>query len=392
MLRRVRARARSSRVEWLLSLLLVVAVAAEHLYMSGAGHPQWSGWSAIIGVLAVALALLIRPRYPAAAIAVVCALVGGTVVVNDGWSLASYVVFAAIMSFMVGRRAERIWPSAAVACAAVAVLTVLDAVLNSEFVAGDQVANRLHLAMAGNMVIFMALPWLSGRYLRQIGLSHSTKIEQAQLTERARIAQEMHDSLGHELSLIALRAGALEVAPGLDATHQRSAGAIRAAAAEATERLGEIVGVLRPAAEGAPLAPASAGIGDLVERARESGMDVRLEDGATDGDEPALGPVRHAAAHRIVQESLTNAARHAPGSSVTVSVEREVSGVRIAVANTRATLPPRAGSTTGLGLAGLEEAARAAGGTLRHGPIAAGGFEVVAELPAHDDVRHGASL
>lgn len=356
--------------ESILSALLIAAVAAEHLYMSGAGHPQWSGWSALAGVVGVALAMGVRRRRPEAAVAVVCALVGGTVVANDGWILISYVAFAALVSFLVGRWADRVWPSAVVAGTAVVTLTVLDAVVNG---------GGVKVAMTGNMIIFMALPWLSGRYLRQVARHHSTEIEQAQLTERARIAQEMHDSLGHELSLIALRAGALEVAPGLSATHQKAAGDIRAAAAGATERLGEIVGVLRPADEEAPLTPAATGIADLVERARESGMDVRLVGSLTEG----TAPVRDAAAHRIVQEALTNAARHAPGSSVTVSVEeREPVGVRLSVSNGRATLPPRAGGTTGLGLAGLEEAARAAGGTLRHGPVPGGGFEVVADLPA----------
>ncbi|MFI5625389.1 sensor histidine kinase [Nocardioides sp. NPDC051685] len=366
LLRRPRA------LESILAGLLVVAVGAEHLYMSGAGHPQWSGWSALVGVLGVALAMWVRPRHPAVAVALVSALVGGTVVVNDGWILISYVAFAVVVSFLVGRWAEQVWPPAVVAAVAVVTLTVLDAVVND---------GGVQVAMAGNMIIFMALPWLSGRYLRQVALSHSTEIEQAQLTERARIAQEMHDSLGHELSLIALRAGALEVAPGLSERHQLAAGAIRTAAAGATERLGEIVGVLRPAAEEAPLAPAAAGIGGLVERARESGMDVRLEGSLEEGS--GATPVRDAAAHRIVQEALTNAARHAPGSAVTVSVDTGASGVRLSVSNGRATLPPRAGATSGLGLAGLEEAARAAGGTLRHGPVTGGGFEVVADLPAH---------
>jgi hypothetical protein len=213
---------------------LVVAVAAEHLYLSGAGHPQWSGWSALAGVLGVALAMWVRPRYPAAAVALVCALVGGTVVANDGWILISYIAFAALVSFLVGRWADRVGSSAAAVGAAVVSLTVLDAVVNG---------GGVQVTMTGNMVIFMALPWLSGRYLRQVARNHATEIEQAQLTERARIAQEMHDSLGHELSLIALRAGALEVAPGLSESHQKAAGDIRTAAAGATERLGQIVGV-----------------------------------------------------------------------------------------------------------------------------------------------------
>ncbi|WP_170225063.1 sensor histidine kinase [Nocardioides albertanoniae] len=385
LLRRPGAWAEPFRATGTLAVLMVVAVAAEHLYLAGTDYPRWAGWSAVAGVVGVAVSMGLLRRHPAVAAALVCALVGGTLVANDGWILVSYVVFAALVSFLVGRSADRVWPVVAVAGSAVVALTVLDPVVNG---------GGLRIAMVGNMVVFMALPWLSGRYLRQVARSHETEIEQVQLTERARLAQEMHDSLGHELSLIALRAGALEMAPGLSETHQRSAGAIRAAAAGATERLGEIVGVLRPASEAAPLAPSSVGIGGLVERARESGMDVRLE-GSLD-EHPANPPVRDAAAHRIVQEALTNAARHAPGSSVTVSVEQQPGGVRLAVTNGRATLPARVGATTRLGLVGLEEAARAAGGSLRHGPRPGGGFEVVADLPAAgvaDDVsRHEATL
>ncbi|GGR68289.1 signal transduction histidine kinase [Nocardioides luteus] len=362
---------RSTPALGIISALLVVAVLGEHLYMSGAGHPEWPAWSAAAGVLCVALTMWLHRRLPAVAAALVCALAGGTVVINNGWILISYVGFAVLVSFLVGRGADPAWPPVAVVGAAVVVLTVLDAVVNG----GPRAA------LVGNMAVFMGLPWLSGRYLRQVAHNHSTAIAQAHLAERGRIAQEMHDSLGHELSLIALRAGALEVAPGLSETHQRAAGAIRSAAGGATERLGEIVGVLRPPSEAAPLLPAGAGIAGLVERARDSGMDVRLE-GSLD-ERPGTPPVREAAAHRIVQEALTNAARHAPGSSVTVSVETlEPGGVRLAVTNGPATLPPRAGATSGLGLVGLEEAARAAGGTLRHGPVPGGGFEVVADLPA----------
>ena len=118
-------------------------------------------------------------------------------------------------------------------------------------------------------------------------------------------------------------------------------------------------------------------------------MDVRLTGSLDEG----TAPVRDAAAHRIVQEALTNAARHAPGSAVTVSVaERQPDGVRLSVSNGRATLPPRAGTTTGLGLAGLEEAARAAGGTLRHGPTTGGGFEVIADLPASSSDRREVAM
>lgn len=103
------------------------------------------------------------------------------------------------------------------------------------------------------------LPWFAGRFwcqyqqLVRAGWERADQLQreqqliadQARLRERARIAQDMHDVLGHELSLIALSAGALKLAPDLEEHHQGAAGDIRVRAAAAVERLGEVIGVLR---------------------------------------------------------------------------------------------------------------------------------------------------
>ncbi|QMW66925.1 hypothetical protein H4N58_02965 [Mumia sp. ZJ1417] len=267
--------------------------------------------------------------------------------------------------------------------ASLAALLLLDALVNDPSWSGWLGRGG---ALIGNTILFMGLPWLCGRYLRQVASHHAAAVEHAQLRERARIAQEMHDSLGHELSLIALRAGALEVRSGIPDEARQAAAALRSAAADATDRLGQIVGVLRPGEEEVPLEPAAASIAELVERARDSGLDVRLE-GAAD----ALAPLQQVAAHRVVQEGLTNAARHAPGAPVTVRLERGRQAVHVFVLNGAARERPRHGITSRLGLAGLDEAARAAGGSLRHGPTGNGGFALVAELPVTDRARRSAA-
>ncbi|MGH3928880.1 MAG: histidine kinase, partial [Pseudonocardiaceae bacterium] len=91
-------------------------------------------------------------------------------------------------------------------------------------------------------------------------------VDQARLRERARIAQDMHDSLGHELSLIALRAGALELDPDLDERHRAAAAELRGSASTATERLGEIIGVLREENTDPPMQPSGESIVELVDR------------------------------------------------------------------------------------------------------------------------------
>ncbi|ONK12354.1 histidine kinase [Streptomyces sp. MP131-18] len=238
------------------------------------------------------------------------------------------------------------------------------------------------------------LPWWAGSWWRQraelvrAGWERAERLqrekalatEQARLRERARIAQDMHDSLGHELSLMALVAGGLELAPDLDETHRAAVAQLRAGAVTATERLHEIIGLLaeEPTPEGA-----EEDIVGLVRRARLSGVSVVLEehaDGASDAQEwPAA--TRHAA-RRVVQEALTNAVRHAPGALISVRVGRSADELVVRVANeapataARAVPSPRAGT----GLISLDERVRLAGGSLSAGPCGEG-FAVVAHLP-----------
>ncbi|MFI0214685.1 sensor histidine kinase [Streptomyces lydicus] len=205
--------------------------------------------------------------------------------------------------------------------------------------------------------------------------------ERTRLRERTRIAGDMHDSLGHDLALIALRAGALELAPELSAERRAAAGELRAAAGSATERLAEIIGVLRTDDEGAPRLPAGESVPRLVERARASGMTVTLEqpdDAAGDG----LPAMTGHALHRVVQESLTNAAKHAPGAAVRVRITREAEELAVTVTHpARPAGPAPAPVSGGSGLVGLDERVRLAGGALRAGPAPDGGFTVSARLP-----------
>lgn len=248
--------------------------------------------------------------------------------------------------------------------------------------------------LLATMLLFAGVfPWLVGRYQRQRGELAQAGWEQAELLERqqrgvvervrmrerARIAQDMHDSLGHDLALIALRAGALELTVDLDQRHRAAAGELRASVAAATDRLREIIGVLREDADPAPTQPADESVTELVDRAGDAGMSVRLR---WDVPGPVLSPMAGRAVHRVVQEALTNATRYAPGASVTVEVDRAAAERTVVrVVNTR----PPAGplpvpASTGTGLLGLRERVRLAGGTLSAGPHD-GGFEVVAQLP-----------
>ncbi|MEV0152476.1 histidine kinase [Micromonospora sp. NPDC050686] len=245
-------------------------------------------------------------------------------------------------------------------------------------------------------------PWLVGDYRRQrhalvvAGWEHAEALEREQrgaaervrLRERARIARDMHDTLGHELSLVALRAAALELADDLDPRHRAAAGELRASVAGATERLHEIIGVLREPAEPAATGPAGASVADLVDGAREAGMAVTLRLAPEAAGLPAM--VGHAA-HRVVREALTNAARYAPSAPVTVVVEADAAGaVVVRVSNDAPPDEPLPGPRShGSGLLALAERVRLAGGVLDAGPAADGGFAVRARFPVPDPAGPG---
>ncbi|WP_328338651.1 sensor histidine kinase [Micromonospora sp. NBC_00421] len=372
---------------WAADLLLWAVFAAPVAYPRLT--PPYGRWAVplLVGALALlAAAVLVGRRSPVAAVLLVLA---GSLV--DGNFVFALVAF----SYLAGRRSARTAP-AAVLFTAVAV--------------GGTV---LHLALLGTgMATWFLLscvllgagvfPWLAGRYRRQqqalvlAAGEHAEAVrreqrgvaERIRLRERARIAEEMHDSLGHDLSLIALRAAALELAAGLPDRHRAAAGELRASVGAATERLHGIIGMLRDGPAGT--SPVGESIADLVAVAHEAGLAVRLAPGPAGGRLPTL--VANAA-HRVVREALTNAARYAPGASVTVAVAERAGWAEVRVVNE----PPPAGAPAdppshGSGLAALCERLRLLGGTLDAGPTEVGGFAVTARLPLVPPVVSGTGM
>jgi signal transduction histidine kinase len=187
--------------------------------------------------------------------------------------------------------------------------------------------------------------------------------EQARLRERTRIAQDMHDALGHQLALISLQAASLEVDATLGAAQRETTRLLGATARAAMDELRVVVGALYPPDETAPELPLR-GIDELVERARGAGLQVSV---AHEGQEQPLSTITQHALYRVIQESLTNAHKHAPGSPVTVTLRYEPGTLVAEVRNPR--LPARAasarGGTGGQGIIGLRERVRVIGGLLR---------------------------
>jgi signal transduction histidine kinase len=216
------------------------------------------------------------------------------------------------------------------------------------------------------------------------------RVHDTRLTERARIAREMHDVLAHRISLLSVHAGALEVSP--DASPEevaRAAGVIRTSARAAQEDLREVIGVLRtdPGGDASePPQPTIADLDRLVEESRLAGLDVSFSDWLPDRPLPALAG---RSAYRVVQEALTNARKHAPGQPVSVAIGGEPGGsVEIEVVNRPASGEaggrgerPSDHVGSGTGLIGLAERLDLAGGTLDHGTLGDGGFWLSARIP-----------
>jgi signal transduction histidine kinase len=327
-----------------------------------------------LGALLLALLLLVfRRRAPLIPFAVSAALSAASPAVTAGMMLTSYAV---------GRYVQR-WPVriAAALVGAAAVLQPWALHSLNEWVGG-----------IGGFAIVVVLPGALGIWqrtrvqlldaLRERAVRAESERElmarEAVLSERTRIAREMHDAVGHRVSLMVLQAGAIEMAARDSARVEDLAQNVQNAGRQALDELRRMVGVLRGSEvdEDAPLGP-QPGLDDvprLIDHACEAGMTVELR-----GDLPAVDPAVGRAAYRIVQEALTNAGKHAPGARVCVTVERPPGELVVQVVNgAGGAAAPVSG---GFGLVGLAERVRTLGGRLSAAPRLDGGFAVEAVLP-----------
>jgi signal transduction histidine kinase len=219
-------------------------------------------------------------------------------------------------------------------------------------------------------------------------------IQAAASSERTRIARELHDVLAHQLSAIAVQAGAARVAwQTSGALAGRDPGdvlrVVEEQAREALAELGHMLGVLRRDQDDTPSWRPAPGLRDLeaiVESGRASGLELSLSVAGSVRQLPAGVDL---AAYRIVQESVTNAARHAPGAVTEIAVRLAGDAIRLEVVNGPGRLgspgPPPSGS--GRGLVGMRERAELHGGTLDAGRRPDGGFAVQARLPFREVPR-----
>jgi signal transduction histidine kinase len=334
--------------------------------------------------LAATAVLVLRRRAPTATLAVSGALVLALFAVDQAaGSLA--VIAPAIALYSLALSQGRIRVVVAVVGAAAAVMVV------DVFLAG---AHALTLQTTAHIAL-IAVPVLAAEAFRnrrsyvqllleRLELAERTREEEAERRaeqERLRIARDLHDVVAHTLTTINVQAGVaahlLDRNPG---TVRSALATIETASHEALDELRAILGVLREPGNGdVPLEPAPdfEGLEALIEQMRNTGAPVSFE---IEGEQPERVPdAVQLATFRILQESLTNTRRHAPGAEVHVNLAYRPDRLCLAVEN-HAGVGAANGSHAGVGILGMRERAIALGGTLE-ARRSDEHFRVVAELP-----------
>ena len=368
---------RRLRAETVDRLMAVVLLAWALFDVPWWWRPPGHGGSAlvILGVIALAAAqsvpFLRRRQQPAA----VLALTGAALAVKYAaglniWSAGAAVLAAAYGLGAYGSSTVRRAGRALAACALLAVIITLPA---------DHGSHDPAIACA-----LLAIALGLGEVTSAHRDTAAVAARHAQDMERARLARELHDVVAHQLSAIAVQAGAARLAAAGDP--QAAVAAIAAIEGQARDGLTELnllVRELRPASDTGPDTPPQPRLGDipgLIKRAAEAGMRAELR---VDGEPRPLPPAVELAGYRVVQEGLTNAIRYAAGAAATVRLAYRDDGIMVEVTDDGPGAAAAAAAIRGggAGLAGLRERARLLGGQLEAGTAAERGFAVRAFLP-----------
>ncbi|KMS70939.1 histidine kinase [Streptomyces viridochromogenes] len=198
--------------------------------------------------------------------------------------------------------------------------------------------------------------------------------------ERAQLAREMHDVVSHQVSLIAVRAGALQVA-AKDADAKEAARTIRSLSVTTLDELRTMVTLLRASGGKSTELTPQPTLADLRKLVESSGTHTEL----TGELPPTVGTPAQRALYRTVQEALTNVRKHAPGANARVELWQDGDGIGVTVTNTPPTRPSLSLPGSQQGLVGLRERAEILHGTLDAGPTAQGGYRVRLWVPLSAD-------
>jgi signal transduction histidine kinase len=387
------ARRRATARRWAVDAAIAAAVTAAQLgatYADSSGH-HGAGRAGTLSYVLLTVggaALILRRRYPVGVLAVTLA--------TTLWAAGQNgraIYLALIVAFFTAVLAKK-------RIAAIASLVIGYAASVWPFLIGESGHPSAVFAVglaAGLIFLLSAAELIRSRNQRTAALARSRAEELRRLAgeERMKMARDLHDVVAHNISVINVQANtALHLMDRQPERARMALTTINDVSKQALIELRSVLGVLRDVDETAPRSPSPglARLGDLVDSAAAAGLTVHVE--PPDGPAPLPAEV-DLAAYRIVQEALTNSARHSGGSTATVRISQRSGGLLVEVADNGKARPsgsgsgagsgPRSGSGSGpgsgSGIAGMTERAKVLGGTLHAGPRPGGGFGVRAWLP-----------
>jgi signal transduction histidine kinase len=371
--------ARPPLVDAVIAAVLVVLAEAEAAF-EAVSVPRWVDGLVVLG-FTVPLAWRRQAPVTVLVIAVISVLLYGEIETSGAHQ--TLILSLALASFTVGYELPRprAWLGPGV------------------LVAGLLLSSLALGQPAGDTVVAAVLygaPWAFGQAMRNRGqrldevaaraeraeLDREQREREAVEAERARIARELHDVVSHSISVVAIQAQAIRQRLGPE--HAREASdltGIETTARQAMAEMRRLLGVLRADGERLPLAPQPGldQLPELVERARETGLQVELD---IDGASTPLPPGVDLAAFRIVQEALTNALKHAAAQTVRVRVHYRKHDLELIVEDDGAGMDAQPGD--GHGLFGMRERVALYGGACTIGSREGGGVRVHALLPVQE--------
>src|SRR5215211_3423503 len=373
----------SPRSRALFDAALAVALAAFLLvgsYFASQGQPGRRAFDAgaVVLLLVAAGALAWRRRYP---VAVLLVVFGATLTYFVVGYAPSPIWLVMIVAYFTAVVAGHRLPAAIVAVVGFLVFPWLDFLLRDA--AAPSPAGLAGLAAW----LLVLLGVAEGIRIRRERAAEAVRIREEEALRRAgeerlRIARELHDALGHHLSLINMQSGvALHLNRELPEQARSSLTAIKQASKEALTKLRSVLDILRQEGEPASRSPIWSldRLEDLVSQAGAAGLVVKTE---TDGDVRPLPFAVDVAAFRVVQEALTNVTRHAGKATATVLVGYGDGELTVQVDDDgRGPSANASGPGGGKGIVGMRERVTALGGDLQAGARPGGGFRVRARFP-----------
>lgn len=359
--------------DWVLVAALVPTAVLEGIFRE---LPVWRPISIVL-VVGLVFTLRWRRTNPLVVVAVAFGSVAvvdfAAIIAGVEWETLNTTAFVLLLPYSLFR-----WGSgreAAIGLAIMLVAAVLGAV-NDPNTVNDVLGGILIL------LLFMAV----GASVRYQDNAQRRQVEQGKLVEREQLARELHDTVAHHVSAIAVQAQA-----GRTLARSKPEAAIDALetieeeASRALTEMRSMVGALRQG-EDPDLAP-QRGVAD-IERLANGAGDLPHVEVELSGDLDELRPSVQAALYRLAQESITNAVRHARHATrINVCVAGDDNRVRLTVSDDGVATPLSAGSSSGFGIVGMTERAALLGGTLDAGPSTNGGWTVNAVLPRNRQAR-----